>query len=499
MRRVLPLLLLLAAFPVSSRAAGDTDGLVTQALAARQRKDYEGAIGLLQEALKGENGSRIELLLAQTLAWSGQFEEAGQHYRAILRKDETSHDAALGLAQVLAWQHRYRLAAAEYRRILLRHPADTEALKGLATVEYWSGDLRSASRDFHSVLRNTPGDADARQIVSEIEKSGRPVFSAGTTIVDDDQPYRRVISDVEYSFFSDPLTKWTASAGTQSLSATRLGLGSGNAPFAGLAVDVPLPAPGMRAAGSLRFLRFPDSTTRPLGSVTLAREWSTQTLCAGLSRDELLYTASSVLAHPTVDAATIDWKRMSRRSMSAAAFRLFRYFDGNHGRGADAYHLVRVGEGKNFSVDLGASGAWRDTDETRFHLVGASAASAGNGLYEYSYSARYDPYWTPRNLREARAIVAASIRLPRGTLKLHADGGYGRDRDLVFGPSSGTAPLPPLFMAPLPVDRTFHPWRSSADLIIPIPGLADFNLGVEHQTTVFYSVNTWHASLTRHF
>jgi hypothetical protein len=212
-----------------------------------------------------------------------------------------------------------------------------------------------------------------------------------------------------------------------------------------------------------------------------------------LDRHELLYSATSLRAHASETTATLGWSRSSDASSSAAALHAVRYFDGNSGRAADAYHLARIARSP---ISVGASVAIRDSDESRFRLVGASAAPLPDGGFAYSYAARYDPYWTPRNLREARAIVAATLNAGRTAIHLHADAGIGRDDDLLFGPSSGATAAVPLFPTPIEVARTFHPWRLSADAVVPLRGAFTASIGVEHQTTVFYRADAIHFGLS---
>jgi len=86
---------------------------------------------------------------------------------------------------------------------------------------------------------------------------------------------------------------------------------------------------------------------------------------------------------------------------------------------------------------------------------------------------RYDPYWTPQDLIEARAVAAAIVNAGWASIHLHADGGWARDRDLGLY-------------------RTFHPWRASADIVFPLHGAFNATVGVEHQTTVFYRADSIH-------
>jgi hypothetical protein len=80
----------------------------------------------------------------------------------------------------------------------------------------------------------------------------------------------------------------------------------------------------------------------------------------------------------------------------------------------------------------------------------------------------------------------------RMTLRLHGEGGWAHDRDLVFGPASGTTPFVPLFATPIEVARTFHPWRASADVAVPLRSAFTITFGVERQTTVFYRATAFH-------
>jgi tetratricopeptide (TPR) repeat protein len=437
-----------------------------------------------------------ELRAAERLAWQKRFAEAERQYRDVLRRDPKSRAAALGLGQVLLWEKRYADAAAVYRGILRDAPRDVDARKGLATAAYWSGDFRGARREYTAVLRARPGDAEARKALAGIDAAMVPLLTSDNESVSDDQPMRRARATIAYTFFSDPLTKWTATTGTYVLSARSLGLGSATAPFASIAGSTWLPATHLRVSGSLRLFRFPDGVTKPLGGFSLAHEWQGSTVSFDVDQHEILYAAPSLRTHASETAATLGWSRNTEAASSSAALHSIRYFDGNSGRAADAYHLLRVAHTSRASLSIGASASYRDSDESRFRLIGASAAPLAGGGFAYSYSARYDPYWTPRNLFEARTIIAATLNVDHATIQLHADSGIGHDRDLQFGPATGTTAAVPVFATPVEASRTFHPWRASADVVFPLRGAFTVTLGVEHQTTVFYRADSIHFGFT---
>lgn len=338
-----------------------------------------------------------ELRRAQQLAWQKQFAEAERIYREVLVRAPKSRAAALGLGQVLAWQQRYAEAARVYRALL----PDVEARRGLATAEYWMGDFRSALRDYALI-----DDADARKAIAEIHAAITPVIAADFDFTSDDQPLRRAVASAAYTFFSDPLTKWTASAGTYAFDP------QATAPFASIAGSTSFPRQNIRAGGTLRALRFPDGHKALLGGLEVTRGL----LRASIDRHELLYTRGALDDHPSETTATLAWKR---GDSSQVAVHAMRYDDGNHGVAADAYHLQPI----LGPLSLGASASWRDTSESRF-----------NG-------AAYDPYWTPERLAEGRLIAAAAF----ARVRVHLDGGWAHDR----------------------INGSFHPWRASADITLP--------------------------------
>jgi len=428
-----------------------------------------------------------QLRAAQQLAWQKRFQEAERAYRDILMRNPHSRAAAVGLGQVLLWEQRFDEAAAVYRQLLRSNANDGDARKGLATAEYWSGDFRSARRDYLALLQQRPDDADARKAIADIDDSSAPLVTARTSLASDDQPMHRTAGEVAYTAFSDPLTKWTT--GVAAMHADAATFRSANVLSVALSGDSFSPRSHLRGGATIRLFRFPDGRAQPLGRVRVEHE----SLSFAIERAELLDTASSLLAHPHATTATAAWTRTSRDASSFAALHATRYFDGNHGAAADAYHLVPI----NSSFSAGVSAAYRNTDESRFRLIGSSSTLMANDSFRYSYVARYEPYWTPRRLVESRAIVAATIHAGHALLYLHADGGIARDRVSAFGPAFGTTPLPPLFAAPAEFGRTFHPWRLSANATFHATPQIEMTIGAEHQTTVFYSANAIRFALTR--
>lgn len=498
LRRLLPVILLLSLVPQVLADTVTARRDFERGVAARERAEYTIAIDAFTKALREDDRSEYELALAEVLGWSRRFDDAATHYKNVLRREPRSRAAHLGLAQVRLWQQRYDDAAREYSALLRLFPSDVDARRGLATANYWSGDFRAARRDYDALLRLNPGDSEAREALAAIHAASAPLYRIEAESTSDDQPMQRSLARISYEHFLDPLTRVTAAAGTIHLEADER-RESATAPFAGLGISTAWPSRKLRAEGSLRLLRFPNGETDPLGSVSFLRTLGRSTLALSVDRTELLHTASSLDDHPTATTSTLRWSRDHNGTLSAAAARATSYFDGNNGISADAYHLVRVLNRQSASLSIGASAAYRDTEETRFALDAASSVRAADGTYIYRYRASYDPYWTPHQLVEARVLAVSQLRYGRITVDLHGDGGIGRDLDLLFGPSSGSSAAAPLYAAPIENQRTFHPWRASATLSWPLGARHALTAAVEHQSTAFYNANTFHAGVTGRF
>jgi len=367
--------------------------------------------------------------------------------------DPRSRDVLLRDAQAALWSGDYAKARPLFAELVERNAGDVEARLGLAQAAYWSGDYRQALRELEAILRLRPDHAEAQRSVREIRSTARPGFTIDTGVVSDDQPYRTTSGGASVYFFSDPLTKWLfGAAGTR----LRSGGLSREAREIFASVEDVVPAAGIRLRAGGRWLRFPDDRNVLLPSLSIERRAGRARVGMTLERRELLRTATALRSHPFASVVAIRWSREQRFAVNAESLR---YFDGNRGMSADAFVLAPAGR-----FSFGASAAWKDTRDSRFR--------ADTGAY--------DPYWTPQDLREVRAIAAGSLRLRGVTIDLHLDGGIARDRVLDF-------------------HRTFHPWRASFAAGIPLNGQAGVHVSIARSSTVFYTANEIDARLVGRF
>lgn len=377
-----------------------------------------------------------DLQRAQELAWAKRFAESEALYRRIL-ETSPSDAARLGLARVVLWQGRYAEAVALFSRL-----QGVDALEGRATAEYWSGDYRSAARNFRRVLELDPKREFARTSLAEIASTMVPSQQVAVDGFDDDQPFDGVRSSVAATFFSDPLTRWTAEIGAYRL-------GDTNGQFASIGNETKVNT--LTIGGSVGIFTWPDGVRRPIGSASVRH----RALTLRVDRRPELATATSIDDHIASTTTTLRWD-YDRNWLAAAEVHHRAYSDDNEGRGFSAYAVAPLRRNE-WTLWSGASIAARDTDETRFTFEG-----------------RYDPYWTPEELVEGRAVFAVERRLARGTMKLHADAGRARDRG-----------------------RTYTPWRAGVSGGVALPASLRFEAGIERSATVDYRVTAFHAALVR--
>lgn len=408
---------------------------------------------------------RQECLLhtAETLAYGGRFAEAEAIYRTL----PPSRAAALGLARVVLWSGRY----AEARSLFLAMGDDPEAIEGAATAAYWQGDWRTASREYTRVASRET----AARALGDIAAATRPAWRFVADAVDDDQPFHAQRGEAVYSFFSDELTRWDASAGTYRLAS--------EVPFALVRNERVFPWQRATLTTTLGAIRYPGSGTRAIGGIALRLRQVT----LSIQDRELLTNPAD--RYGSLRTTSLRWET----TLAAAGVQHLRYFDGNEGDAADAYVLRPIAKRGQWRILGGVSAAFRDTEQTRFFATAVSSAREGDA-FRYSYRGLYIPYWTPQNLVEGRAIVAVE-RASRVTTKLQVDAGRARDRAVGFGPDLGTTPLPPdIFSFTFP--RTFTPWRARFTASTNLGALA-VDFAYEHSVTAEYRANSFHASVGR--
>lgn len=420
---------------------------------------------------------------AQALAWEQRFVEAEAVYRAL----PPSPEAQLGLARVVLWQKRYDEAIALFDAI---RPATVDSLEGRATALYWSGDFRGAARLFRRVLDIDPQREFSARSLAEIRAAFASSQRIAVDTLDDDQPLDRLRAEATATFYSDPLTRWSATAGWYRLETVRVRPRSGE--VARIANETRFPRAHLVASGDIGALEFPDGTTRAVGGAAVRY----RALTLRVDHREDLASATSLLTHVTATTASLRWDYQGLAIAAAEASRR-RWFDDNTSLAAFAYAVAPILRRGPWTVWSGASAMARDTDETRFGVNAVSSElDPSIGLFRYRYRGHYAPYWTPDDLREARLIVAVERQLRRGGVKLHADAGFARDRGRAFGPETGLTPLPADVFS-FAFDRDYRPYRLALSGDVRVAGPYRLEIGAERSVTTDYRANSFHAAVVR--
>lgn len=118
----------------------EQDRIAAPVLERYQAGDYPGAARLGLPLVDRGGGQALRFAVANSLAWTGRYDEASAQYRELLG---TPYDARAraGLANVLRWRGQAHLAEPYYREVLGRDPANQDAIDGLALT---GRDLRPA-------------------------------------------------------------------------------------------------------------------------------------------------------------------------------------------------------------------------------------------------------------------------------------------------------------------------------------------------------------------
>ena len=110
----------------------EQDRHAAPALQRYEAGDYDAAARLGLEALeRTPEHQGLRFAVANSLSWTGRYDEAAPHYRALLG---TPYDARarVGLGNMLRWRGQAHLAEAHYREVLAREPGQPDAVEGVA-------------------------------------------------------------------------------------------------------------------------------------------------------------------------------------------------------------------------------------------------------------------------------------------------------------------------------------------------------------------------------
>ena len=477
-----------------------------------------------------------------TLAEARRLRDAGEFAAAaaILRPYIASHPDDPGSARFAAlmayWAKDPRAADSIYAHALARHPNDAElrlefgrllvdARDGtraravlsplviatdsasptvaarahmlLGTLAYWTGDYVEARDRFVDALRRDSSVADARQQLREIETAAATWVRAGVTGWDDDQPLQRATVSVEGGWFANPLTPITLRARS-----ARFDADPSVETVSTAEAELSTYLPGMRlelaAMGGVLKRTFDDGTDW-IGRATLGiRAPDNGLLQVGVEREPYLNTTSS-LATPIMITSVVGTARWYPRGwMIEAVARRERYPDDNDIATGYVWALAPIVRRGRGSMHAGYSFAAQSATTGRFIPPRDANLSFPPGQAPATVPGRYDPYYTPRNLRAHSAL--ASLRVaPNDRWTLTSDLSYAihaRDE----APVLVVVPDPPdVEIVRTYFEREFTPWNVRGGIDVGVTDAVRLALTVEHGRRAYYRFTTVGVSGTYRF
>ena len=465
------------------------------AIELRNAGDLSGAVRLIRIRLtERPSDPRAIRLLAQTLYWLKDFDQARAVYDTAISRHGDDIDLRLEYARMLV-ETRRNSAARSLLEPLLNHPgAAAQAHTLLGTADYWDGRLTAATSHFRAALKTDSTSVDARRQWREIATITAPW--AGTTIeaAHDDQTLDRIAPTLHAGVFVTPLlsievkarSDWYRSGDSVSRSVQ-----SGEISLKGY-------APGLRLetelSGGLIHRSFGDPgaewTGRLQGRIRLPSHLSIggraerrpyfQTV-ASLSTPVRVreLTAFAALGHPS------GW-------LAEAALGRLRYPDGNTQTSGYAWLLAPLLRRPAYAVALGYAFSAQDSRESRFvpaqpHPPGAP----GSGP-----SGRYVPYYTPQDVVIHSLIGNLMIQGGRGTT-ISGNGAWSLSAHEQATAFTTSGP-PPVVQAGT-FRRAFSPWNARLGVAQDLGNGWSVHGHAEHQETAFYSASAGSIGLAYRF
>lgn len=483
-----------AGFQAASGQVSPADP-VQAAIELRDAGDLSGAVRLLRIRLAERPSDPVAIrLLAQTLYWLKDFDQARAVYDTALSRHGDDIDLQLEYARMLVETREDQAARSLLEPLLGRPGAAARAQTLLGTLEYWEGSLTAAIRHFRAALEADSTAVDARRQWREIAMITAPWGGMSLEAAHDDQTLGRIAPTVHAGVFLTPLlsvelrarSDWYRSADSLSRSVQ-----SGEIALKGY-------APGLRLEaelwGGLVHRGFGDPGTdwtgRLQGRIRLPGRLA---IGARAERKPYFQTVAS-LSIPVRVRELTAFAALDHPSgwLAEAALGRIRYPDGNTVTSGYAWLLAPVLRRPAYAVGLGYSFSAQDARESRF----VPTQPHPPGTPGFDSPGRYQPYYTPDNV-----VIHSLI----GNLSIH-----GSRRTTISGNgawSLSAHELAPAFASPGPppagpagsVRRAFSPWNARLGIGQDLGNGWSIRGQVEHQETAFYSASAGLVGLAYRF
>lgn len=426
---------------------------------------------------------------AERLVEAGRYEDAAELVRRHLRDHPDDGGSRWLLGRLLHWTGEEDAARAEYETAISLLPDDPWLRIEYSDVLVALGEHDRARSVLEEVLRMDPENRAARTRIREIRALTSPWLRIGGEALDDNQPYRRYRGTVEVGTWLS--RSWSVAVGARPhLLEARTGE-SGGEGWAHLAGFLPgarlrLSArggaawqPGVRGR-EVEWLGGADVSLGLSGDVSLR---------AGGSRERYLWTRASADTLLMTTALDLRLEHAEASGWAGeAVVRLEDFRDGNTIRTAYVWLLAPVLP----ALRLGYSFAWQDADETRWSADPAAGAPGLPGGAPTPPTAaadtvpgRYDPYFTPEQIRIHALLAEVRGDLGRGVGRLNLSWGvHATEQAPILLASAGGGGARLVF-----AERDFTPWEVAGTLDLEVSGGVDLRFEAEHRRTAFYELS----------
>lgn len=391
------------------------------------------------------------------------------------RAQATEPTDPVGQAAELRNRGEFGPAIALLQSYVAEHPGDSHAQFMLGETLYWIGDWSGAKQHFIQALRLDPGQAEARRQLEEIRQVTAPWILLEASHRRDDQPLRQGASTIEGGLFLNPLQRLVFRAEPQLFGSVEHGFvfsadAGWLAYWPGLKLETEL--------GGGYLARHGNEASDWIGRASIGvRLPQGINLRARSERAAYLWTPASLETPvmPNDIQGIFSWNRSGWLAEAAYGVELFP--DKNKVWNAYGWLLAPLVQSRGVTLQAGYSFAFTDSDKSRWNLP----PEGGKG--------RYEPYYTPEELRVHNVIISGALPLTR-SLTFHANGGYG---------FSAREIAPPSQLGQAPALRKFHPWNARASLDVTLARSLSLTLSGGHEKTAFWRMSCFSAGLTYRF
>ena len=342
---------------------------IQAAIELRNAGDLSGAVRLLRIRLtEHPSDPRAIRLLAQTLYWLKDFDQAQAVYDTALSRHRDDSELRLDYARMLVETRKDRAARSLLEPLLDRPGAAARALTLLGTLDYWGGRLTAAVRHFRAALKADSTSVDARRQWREIAMITAPWGGIGLEAAHDDQTLDRITPTLHAGVFLSPLVSVELRGrGDRYRSGDSLSrsVQSGVISLKGYAPALRLET---ELSGGLVHRSFGESggdwTVRLQGRIRLPGHLSIGTRA---ERRPYFQTVASLTTPVTVRELTA-FAALDHPSgwLAEAALGRLRYPDGNSQTSGYAWLLAPVLRRTGYAIALGYAFSAQDTRESRF-------------------------------------------------------------------------------------------------------------------------------------